>query len=593
MAIDQAGTYMSARHVPLSSFNDVYTRRKAAIFKHTPTHWEYRKRGDDEIEKSISVFTTWEMSLEQLEAHGSERDAVVHLLTLGAFIDTNDIGEGLFAVYAEQKDHPDWLNGFMVDQEWDSDFYQDWIVRLLSVSLVTSIDLASQDARFSFHPLIAEWLKLRIDARERAKYTDEAIRVVRLFVDNGDKNEMPVRYKGETLAHMDKIIEHERTYSFESKLGSHAQSLRDATISFGSFYRRLGRYHETQSLVERAMNDENVSPAIRNILANMYCDSGIFPEAEHLYFKVLTSFKHPLPSPGPNYPLSWTNLAFVYWTQDDKLRSDGLAYEGAYKGDFHEFDPWFVSVLSTFNGLGVLYMKTGRLDLAEMYLRDALAGREKAVAEDERYTSEIVSHLGALLMRTNRLEEAEEHLLRALKYLNIAYTEHLATQLTGNNLGILYMAQNRLDDAERTFRRITTYLEKAWPQHPTTLCAFHNLAILCRRTAREGEAKALLEKTVQGWVDGGDGHDVKMEADSRYILTDLILEVEKEDTGRTRARELFQQAAQLYVQSLGKEHPQTQDAEGRVDAISSEASGDGRGDGAEKAGKGIAGLKLG
>lgn len=108
------------------------------------------------------------MSFEQLETTGQDRDSIIHLLTLGAFIYTNNVSEGLFSLYSQNKSKPDWLDTFMTDGVWDSDKYQDGIVRLCSISLVTTIDLMSEDARFSFHPLIAEWLKLRIDQSARA-----------------------------------------------------------------------------------------------------------------------------------------------------------------------------------------------------------------------------------------------------------------------------------------------------------------------------------------------------------------------------------------------------------------------------------------
>ncbi len=400
LAIDQAATYISASHVPLESFIELYAKRRAAILKHTPKHWEYRKTISDEPGQPISVFTTWEMSFEQLEVTGHERDSIIHLLTLGAFIDTNIIGEGLFRLYSQLPDRPQWLEAFMGEGEWDTDKYQDSIVHLLSVSLVTSIDLMATDARFSFHPLIAEWLKLRIDGKARAEYTEEAIKVVRAYVDNGDKVEMDIRNKGETLSHIDKIVEHDQVYH-SPQGGKHiSHALKDATISFGSFYRRLGRYHETQDLIERAMSDDDVSPAVRNVLANMYCDQGALEKAEKLYDEVLVSLGKTPPEKDPNTKLEGTTLAFIYWTQDDKLTDDGLRYEGAYKGDFHQFDPWFVSELSTYNGLGVLYMKTGRLDLAEKLFNQALEGREKAMGPDDRYTAELVNHLGALYTRT-------------------------------------------------------------------------------------------------------------------------------------------------------------------------------------------------
>ena len=39
LAIDQAATYINARHVPLHTFSAVYEKRRAAIFKHVSCRW--------------------------------------------------------------------------------------------------------------------------------------------------------------------------------------------------------------------------------------------------------------------------------------------------------------------------------------------------------------------------------------------------------------------------------------------------------------------------------------------------------------------------------------------------------------------------
>ena len=239
LAIDQAATYIRARDIPLKLFAEVFAKRRSAILKHTPTHWEYSKTRLEERDKPLSVFTTWEMSLEQLEVTDDERDSLVHLLTLGSFVNTRHISEGLFSLYAKQASRPKWLDYFMDGTRWDSEKYQDSIVRLLSVSLVTSIDIMATDARFSFHPLIAEWLKLRVENKVRDEYAEEAIHVVRLFVDNGDKMEMPIRDRGEILSHLDAVIEGAAMLHTNGHQVS--RTLQDAMVSFGSFYRRLGR----------------------------------------------------------------------------------------------------------------------------------------------------------------------------------------------------------------------------------------------------------------------------------------------------------------------------------------------------------------
>ena len=52
------------------------------------------------------------MSFEQLQVTDDERDSLVHLLTLGAFVNTRDISEGLFSLYAQQASRPKWLDYF-------------------------------------------------------------------------------------------------------------------------------------------------------------------------------------------------------------------------------------------------------------------------------------------------------------------------------------------------------------------------------------------------------------------------------------------------------------------------------------------------
>ena len=39
LAIDQAATYISSRHVPLQTFSEVYKKRRAAILKHVRGRW--------------------------------------------------------------------------------------------------------------------------------------------------------------------------------------------------------------------------------------------------------------------------------------------------------------------------------------------------------------------------------------------------------------------------------------------------------------------------------------------------------------------------------------------------------------------------
>ena len=397
LAIDQAATYIGSRHLPLKAFNDVYARRSSAIFQHIPSQWEYRKVGSDEREKPLSVFTTWEMPFEELDATDEQRESIIHLLTLSAFIDDAQIGEGLFSTYYEATapNPPHWLTGFVTNGLWDKDKYQDCIVRLLSVNLIQSIDIMTADARFSFHPLIVEWLKLRTDDAARDQYIEEAISALRLFIDAGDKKEMPFRDKSEVLAHLATCTANEEAYHGQGNTVSHI--LMNAMVSFGSFYRRLGRYDETRSLIERAMNPKShhyINPSIRNVLANMYCDKWEHKKAEHLYYQVFKDLgKTPLARDNDERVVVST-LGFMYWTSDDKLSPDGESDEGSSSGASQSHEPWALAFLSTLNGWALVHLKEGRLKQAEKLFAQALVGREQAQGPKNINALNLVDHLG-------------------------------------------------------------------------------------------------------------------------------------------------------------------------------------------------------
>ena len=91
------------------------------MLNHIPSVWEYRKRlGDDKDETFLSVFTTWELSYQQISKNEEEQKMVGHLLTLLAFIDATNVGEDIFKSYfASTNQIPQWMELFIVQGVWD------------------------------------------------------------------------------------------------------------------------------------------------------------------------------------------------------------------------------------------------------------------------------------------------------------------------------------------------------------------------------------------------------------------------------------------------------------------------------------------
>ena len=94
LAISQAGAYIKKRKLRLCDFMDHYKRRKSTILENTPQLSQYRKRlGNAKEETSLNVFTTWELSFQQLQSHVPEHHVEAKLLTLLAFFNEKDILE--------------------------------------------------------------------------------------------------------------------------------------------------------------------------------------------------------------------------------------------------------------------------------------------------------------------------------------------------------------------------------------------------------------------------------------------------------------------------------------------------------------------
>ena len=507
------------------------------------------------------------MSFEELDATAEQRESIIHLLTLSAFIDNMQIGEGLFSTYYEATapNSPHWLTGFVTNGIWDKDKYQDCIVRLLSVNLIQSIDIMTADARFSFHPLIVEWLKLRTDDAARDQYIEEAIWVLRLFIDAGDKKEMPFRDKSEVLAHLATRTANEEAYHCQ---GNHVSNvLMNAMVSFGSFYRRLGRYEETRSLIERAMNPEPhhyITPSVRNVLANMYSDIWEHKKAEYLYYKVFEDLGKTPPARDSDERVGVSTLGFMYWTSDDKLSSDGKSLEASSSSAYQSHEPWTLAFLSTLNGLGLVHLKEGRLKEAEKLFTQALAGRVQAQGPDNINALNLVDHLGTVKLLEGDLDASGRMYSRALAGLEQHFgVGYLSTLQTINNFGLLRLQSNCFDKAEEMLLRAHEGLDGG--QHAThisTLQVLHNIGILYHKQGKLDEAKLKLEQALEGWELNGIA---KPEADSRYCLA----EVHESLNNHKEAEGLFRQAAHLYEVTFGPGHPQTSMAVGRAKQVNS------------------------
>ncbi|KAI9776252.1 MAG: hypothetical protein M1839_000486 [Geoglossum umbratile] len=512
LAIDQAGAYISARKLPLQLFAKHYNERKEFVLKHTPSLWEYRRRlGEDKDETLLSVFTTWELSFQQIGKNEDERAIIGHFLTLSAFFDATNVGEDLFRSHlASTNKPPKWIKNFVSRGLWDQYKYQDIIVELLNLSLLQNVDIGNERSHFSLHPLVTDWLKLRTDQKSRQKYTMEATTILTNYIDAQDQRALPLQMKLDILSHVDVCLQNDREYlrELDELDESDLLSLRRSAFTLGVFYRIQGRLAEAEAMYKRALAgyekalgpDHTSTLDTVNNLGGLYSDQGRLAEAEAMYKRALAGNEKAL---GPDHTSTLdtvNNLGSLYSGQGRLAEAEAM-YKRALAGNEKALGPDHTSTLGTVNNLGNLYSDQGRLAEAEAMYKWALAGYEKALGPGHTSTLGTVNNLGSLYSDQGRLAEAEAMYKRALAgYEKALGPDHTSTLSTVNNLGNLYKGQGRFAEAEAMHERALAGKEKALgPDHTSTLSTVNNLGNLYSDQGRFAEAEAMYERALAGY----------------------------------------------------------------------------------------------
>ncbi|TVY57821.1 Calcium-independent phospholipase A2-gamma [Lachnellula suecica] len=91
LAIDQAAAYISSRNLDIRLYLEHYNARTEKVLTETPDIWDYIRapKESPQAKRKLSVFTTWELSFEQISGDDSIRKAKERILTLLAFFDNN------------------------------------------------------------------------------------------------------------------------------------------------------------------------------------------------------------------------------------------------------------------------------------------------------------------------------------------------------------------------------------------------------------------------------------------------------------------------------------------------------------------------
>ena len=313
LALDQAGAYIRARCLPLRDFGSHYQRRKKIILEEVPEQWEYRRKlGETEKETVLSVFVTWELSFAQIRGDEEARDRKKHFLTLAAHFDNKCISQRYFQAY-RIPGKAEWMQMFMTRGDWDEYLYGDLLAECSKLSLLQMLDKRADGTRFSLHPVVRDWLKVRTEREKQISYAEECAEFLTCYIKGVRFDELNLQVKQETLLHIDACMQNDREIMGNPR-GSAIAHRNYSTILFASYYQSSGRYDDAEKLYKRALagREEQLGPdhpdTLRTVqnLANVYSDKGRYDDAEELYKRALAGREEKL---GPDHPTRYRRQA--------------------------------------------------------------------------------------------------------------------------------------------------------------------------------------------------------------------------------------------------------------------------------------------
>jgi tetratricopeptide (TPR) repeat protein len=420
LAIDQAGAYILTRTLDFDLFLEHYDKRREEVLNETPGLWDYRRNLEPgrEIETKLTVFTTWELSFDLITGDEKVRGDKEHILTLTAFFDGNEISDTLFEPYSSRNSS--WMSSCTKDNAWNKYKFQDILQELRNLSLVQNLRIQRSGASFSLHPLVQDWMKLRISSESRQVYTTEATLVLSDFIERQVFYEMVLDTRQATFSHLEAVIRNDQEY-FGQQDRLQDTSVLDAISQFANFSESLGRYKVAEELCRRAFDGRkgflgkehpDTLTSMSN-LAGLLESRGKYDEAEPIYRQELALSERVLGKEHPGTLTSMNNLALLLKSQGkydeaEPIYRQELALSEKVLGKEHP------DTLTSMNNLAGLLGGQGKYDEAEPMFRQTLALMEKVLGKEHPNTLTGMNNLAGLLKSRGKNDEAEQLLVTLL-----------------------------------------------------------------------------------------------------------------------------------------------------------------------------------
>ena len=570
LAIVQAGAYIKKRELQFCDFEDRYVHQRKIILENTPPLSQYRKKlGDSEKEVSLNVFTTWELSFQELVSQTSDESYESRLLALFAFYDNKDISERIFAAFNVKALSPgtlgffQWLNNPTPDPGWDKYKFEGALVMLKDLSLL-QVCAREEDGfhHFSLHPLIKDWIRLRTGVPASQNNTVIATTMLGKI---SIGPELPLVTKQNLVLH---IMTQEQNYQdfFASQCNI---SLSQETMSsymvsltlLAGFLCEMGLYNPATVIFDRGVKcfeeafgrENSFVLTIKDKLASTHWSRGLWKEAQELNVQVMELRKSVLGVEHPDTLLSMSNLALTFELQGKLKEAEELCVQ-VLEVRKRVLGAEHPKTLISMNNLAATYEHQGKLKEAEELGVQVVEARKRVRGAEHPETLTSKNILSSIFFRQGKLTEAEEldvHVLEARK--RVLGAEHRDTLVSMGALASTYEHQGRWDEAEMLGRRALEIRKRVLgAEDLDTLLSMNNLAsaFWCRGKIKEAEELHVQVLEMRKRIIGAEHPDTLI---SMSNLATIFWRQER----LKEAEELETQVIETEKKVLGAEHPST------------------------------------
>jgi tetratricopeptide (TPR) repeat protein/RIO-like serine/threonine protein kinase len=341
------------------------------------------------------------------------------------------------------------------------------------------------------------------------------------------------------------------------------QPLVEATLRqvLANLYRDLGLYDAAFSLQQQVLmtrrrmlgNDHVVTLGSIEAAGQLLQAKGRYRDAEQVYRELLERRRRVL---GDEHRDTFTATAYLgdVLKQQGKYAEADVFCRAALEGCRRVTGQDDRLTLNALNGMASLLAKEGKYAEAETYYREAAEKRRRVLGENHPETLQSVESLALTLNLDDKRPEALELLREVVrKRRSILGEVHPDTVNASRNLATALSAAGKRSEAEALFREaLAAERSQLGADHPRTLITLNNLAVALIEQGKLAEAEPMCRELLErrGRVSGADHPDTLM---ANNVTGFVLMRENKLEEAEVYVR----QSLRIARHNLGNDHPDT------------------------------------